>query len=114
VAAFYDRHLGNAVVVPARVPDSVSAWAIYSVLLPEGVSRAVVQARLRERGVPTAVYYPKPLHLQPAYRACHDGVSLPVSEGLAERILALPIHPYLSEEALGYVCEQVVGAVAEG
>lgn len=114
VAAFYDRHLGNAVVIPARVPDSVSVWAIYSVLLPEGVSRANVQARLRERGVPTAVYYPKPLHLQPAYRARHDGTALPVSEALAERIMALPIHPYLSEEALGYVCEQVVSAVAGG
>jgi UDP-2-acetamido-2-deoxy-ribo-hexuluronate aminotransferase len=112
VAAFYDRHLGNAVIIPARVPDSISAWAIYSVLLPEGVSRAAVQARLRERGVPTAVYYPKPLHLQPAYRKCHDAASMPVSEGVAERILALPIHPYLSEEALGYVCEQVVGVVA--
>ncbi len=114
VAAFYDRHLGNAVVIPARVPDSVSAWAIYSVLLPPGVSRPAVQARLREKGVPTAIYYPKPLHLQPAYRERHDGTALPVSEALAERILALPIHPYLSEEALGYVCEQVVGAVAGG
>lgn len=112
VAAYYDRHLGNAVVIPARVPNSTSAWAIYSVLLPEGVLRSAAQGQLREGGVPTAVYYPKPLHLQPAYRECHDGVSLPVSEALAERILALPIHPYLSEEALGYVCEKVVGAVA--
>jgi len=114
VATFYDRHLGNAVVTPARVPDSVSAWAIYSVLLPEGMSRPGVQARLRELGVPTAVYYPKPLHLQPAYIGVHDGARLPVSEALAERIMALPIHPYLTEEALGYVCEQVVGAVAAG
>jgi UDP-2-acetamido-2-deoxy-ribo-hexuluronate aminotransferase len=114
VAAFYDRHLGNAVVTPARVPDSVSAWAIYSVLLPEGVSRAAVQGRLREKGVPTAVYYPKPLHRQPAYASVHDGAALPVSEALAERILALPIHPYLTEEALSYVCEQVVEAAAGG
>ncbi len=112
VARFYDRHLGNAVTVPARVPDSMSAWAIYSVLLPVGCSRPDVQARLRARGVPTAVYYPRPLHLQPAYQAAHDGTPLPVSEALAERILALPIHPYLSEAELGYVCEQVVGAVA--
>ena len=112
VADFYDRHLGNAVTIPARVADSVSAWAIYSVLLPEGVSRDAVQGRLRAAGVPTAVYYPRPLHRQPAYERSHDGVSLPVSEGLAERILALPIHADLGEAALGYVCEQVVGAVA--
>jgi UDP-2-acetamido-2-deoxy-ribo-hexuluronate aminotransferase len=94
------------------VPDSVSAWAIYSVLLPEGVSRVRVQDVLRSKGVPSAVYYPKPLHRQPAYAGVHDGAALPVSEALAERILALPIHPYLSEEALGYACEQVVAAVA--
>jgi UDP-2-acetamido-2-deoxy-ribo-hexuluronate aminotransferase len=67
-----------------------------------------VQARLRENGVPTAVYYPKPLHRQPAYAAVHDGVALPVSEGLATRIMALPIHPDLSEAAATYICEQVV------
>ena len=111
VAAFYDRHLGNAVTIPARVPGSEAAWAIYSVLLPEGVSREVVQGRLRERGVPTAVYYPRPLHKQPAYERWHDGVGLPVSEALAERILALPIHADLDEAAMGYVCEQVVDAV---
>ncbi len=112
MADFYDRHLGNAVTIPARVADSVSAWAIYSVLLPEGVSRDAVQGRLRAAGVPTAVYYPRPLHRQPAYERLHDGAALPVSEGLAERILALPIHADLGEAALGYVCEQVVGAVA--
>ena len=66
VAAYYDRHLGNAVTIPFRVRDSRSAWAIYSVLLPEGVDRAAVQERLRANGVSTAVYYPKPLHRQPA------------------------------------------------
>ncbi|MGH7154414.1 MAG: DegT/DnrJ/EryC1/StrS family aminotransferase, partial [Acetobacteraceae bacterium] len=52
VAEYYDRHLGNVVTVPARVPDSVSAWAIYAVLLPDGVSRDAVQQRLRANGVP--------------------------------------------------------------
>jgi UDP-2-acetamido-2-deoxy-ribo-hexuluronate aminotransferase len=108
VARTYDRHLGNAVSIPARVPDSTSAWAIYSILLPDAVDRGSVQARLRENGVPTAVYYPKPLHRQPAYAAVHDGVALPVSEGLATRIMALPIHPDLSEAAATYICEQVV------
>jgi dTDP-4-amino-4,6-dideoxygalactose transaminase len=114
VADFYDRHLGNAVVTPARVPDSESAWAIYSVLLPDWAPRESAQASLREKGVPTAVYYPRPLHMQPAYERWHDGASLPVSEGLAKRIMALPIHADLSESALAYVCEQVVGVAARG
>src|SRR5487761_82939 len=98
IASLYDRRLGNRVTVPARVPDSSSAWAIYAILLHDAAQRASVQAALRADGVPTAIYYPRPLHLQPAYRGSHDGTALPVSEALAERILALPIHPDLTEE----------------
>jgi len=111
IARAYDQRLGNAVIIPARVPDSTSAWAIYSILLPEGISRDAVQARLKERGVPTAVYYPRPLHLQPAYRDHHDGSPLPVSEGLAHRILALPIHPDLSDAQVEHICTSVRTAV---
>ncbi|MBV8521769.1 MAG: DegT/DnrJ/EryC1/StrS aminotransferase family protein [Acetobacteraceae bacterium] len=112
IARYYDSELGDAVVIPARVPDSVSAWAIYSILLPDRSTRAHVQEALRDHGVPTAIYYPKPLHHQPAYRDHHDGTPLPVSEGLAERILALPIHPDLSEDQAKYVCAQVLEALA--
>jgi len=110
IAQTYDQRLGNLVVIPARVPDSTSAWAIYSILLPEGVSRDAVQARLKEQGVPTAVYYPRPLHLQPAYREHHDGSPLSVSESLAHRILALPIHPDLSEAQVDHICTSVRAA----
>ncbi len=97
---------------PARVPDSTSAWAIYAILLRDGATREHVQTSLRADGVPTAIYYPRPLHLQPAYRDHHDGASLPVSEDLAERILALPIHPYLSETEMAHVCDRVLEAVS--
>lgn len=113
VADYYDRHLGNVVTIPARVPDSRSAWAIYSVLLPEGADRDRVQRDMRARGVPTAVYYPRPLHLQPAYRTHHDGTPMPISEALAERILALPIHPDLSEAALAHICATLMEAMAK-
>ena len=112
VAAYYDSRLGNAVVTPARVPDSTSAWAIYAILLPDGASRDRVQTSLRADGVPTAIYYPRPLHQQPAYRQHHDGTRLPVSEDLAQRILALPIHADLSEAAMSHVCDAVLTAVA--
>ncbi len=112
VAAYYDRHLGNAVTIPFRVRDSRSIWAIYSVLLPDGTDRTAVQDRLRANGVPTAVYYPRPLHRQPAYASVHDGAALPVSDRIADRILALPIHPDLTEAQMQHVCEQVVRAVA--
>lgn len=112
VARYYDSRLGNAVTTPARVADSTSVWAIYAILLRDAATRDHVQASLRADGVPTAIYYPRPLHLQPAYREHHDQSSLPVSEDLAGRILALPIHPDLSEADMAHVCDRVLAAVA--
>ena len=100
IARFYDGGLQGSVTVPVRVPDSRSAWSVYSVLLDDAARREATQARLREAGVPTAIYYPRPLHHQPAYREHHDGMALPVSEDLSARILALPIHPDLTEDEL--------------
>jgi dTDP-4-amino-4,6-dideoxygalactose transaminase len=112
IATYYDQRLGNTLTVPARVPDSTAAWAIYSVLLPDDIDRAAVQDTLLADGVPTAIYYPRPLHRQPAYREHHDGAALPVSDHLADRILALPIHPDMDEAAACHVCDAVVAAVS--
>lgn len=111
IAAVYDRRLAGLVQTPARVPDATSAWAIYAVLPPDGEARARLQAGLRERGVPSAIYYPRALHQQPAYAGHHDGAALPVSESLATRILALPIHPDLTEADAGRVCDAVAGVL---
>jgi dTDP-4-amino-4,6-dideoxygalactose transaminase len=97
IAAIYDDLLAESVAIPARVPDSRSAWAIYAILLANTAARDRVQSKLREDGIPTAIYYPRALHHQPAYAPHHNGASLPVSEDIAARILALPIHPDLTE-----------------
>ena len=111
VAQYYDSRLGNAVVTPARVADSKAAWAIYAILLPDGAARTRLQDGLKAAGVPSAIYYPKPLHRQPAYQGAHDGAALPVSEDLAQRIMALPIHPDLTEADLARVCDAVLAHV---
>jgi len=111
IARVYDSRLGNAVQIPARVPDSRGAWAIYAILLPDSAARERLQAGLKAAGVPSAIYYPKPLHHQPAYRDAHDGASLPVSETIATRILALPIHPELTEADVERVIEAVLANV---
>ena len=108
IAAAYDaglakRGLAGKVVTPVRVPGGTSAWAVYAVLLPDAVARAATQEALRDAGVPTAIYYPRPLHHQPAYRDQHDGTALPVSDDLATRILALPIHPDLTDDEVARV-----------
>lgn len=109
IADAYDAGLKDVVTVPARVPDSASAWAIYSVLLKDSAERSATQERLKAAGVPSAIYYPLPLHHQPAYRGHHDGVALPVSESLAQRILALPIHPELTDAEVARVIAAVRG-----
>ncbi|HTR17919.1 MAG TPA: DegT/DnrJ/EryC1/StrS aminotransferase family protein [Acetobacteraceae bacterium] len=111
IAGIYDSRLGNAVEIPVRVPDSTSAWAVYAILLRDAAQRQAVQEVLKAEGVPTAIYYPKPLHHQPAYRPHHAGGALPVSEAVSERILALPIQPYLSDEAAHRVCDVLLRAL---
>ena len=112
IARAYDAGLGNAVARPARVPGSTSAWAIYAILLPDSEARDRLQAGLRASGVPSAIYYPRPLHRQPAYAHAHDGAALPVSEDLSARIMALPLHPDLTDADVAQVCAAVREGVA--
>ncbi len=112
IAQIYDRRLGNAVKTPARVPGSTSAWAIYAILLKDSAQRDALQSSLKSDGVPSAIYYPRPLHKQPAYQAAHDGAALPVAEDLATRIMALPIHPDLSDADAERVCTAVTRALS--
>jgi dTDP-4-amino-4,6-dideoxygalactose transaminase len=96
VASRYSEMLGDVVRVPEVPEGMTSVWAQYTVRLPTGVDRAAMAGRLKAAGVPTAVYYVKPLHRQPAY--CEypiAGNGLPVSERLANEVLSLPMHPYL-------------------
>lgn len=109
IATQYDAGLAGSVQVPVRVANSRSAWAIYAILLGSTAERDALQARLKDKGVPSAIYYPLPLHKQPAYRDHHDGTALPVSEDLAQRILALPIHPELTNEDVARVIAAVKG-----
>jgi dTDP-4-amino-4,6-dideoxygalactose transaminase len=97
VAERYGASLGNLAVVP-RVPDGFSSvWAQYTIRLAPG-TRDGIAAELRQQGIPTTIYYPKPLHRQEAYRhyPVVDG-GVPVSDRLAEEVLSLPMHAYLDE-----------------
>ena len=103
IAQQYDQGLASIVEIPARVANSQSAWAIYSVLLSDSEHRQKVQEHLKAQNIPTAIYYPLPLHKQPAYRKYHNGSILMTSEDISERILALPIHPDLTDEEVNRV-----------
>jgi UDP-2-acetamido-2-deoxy-ribo-hexuluronate aminotransferase len=96
----------GAIQTPVIPQDSVPAWAQYSVLATDDNQRAAIQGRLKEAGIPTAIYYPKPLHLQTAFASLGYGLGdFPVSEDLASRIFSLPMHPYLKAEDQKRICE---------
>jgi dTDP-4-amino-4,6-dideoxygalactose transaminase len=80
-------------------------WAQYTVRLP-GRDRDKIAAALKGKGVPTAIYYSKPLHQQTAYRHYPvAGNGLPISDRLAQEVLALPMHPYLDGKTQGRIVE---------
>ncbi len=109
IAARYGQELGEYVVVPPVRDGIVSTWAQYTIRVK---NRNQLQAILREAGIPTAVYYPKPLHRQTAYRDCPQGGNgLPVSDALAGEVLSLPMHPYMDEQTQDFIIASVKKAV---
>jgi dTDP-4-amino-4,6-dideoxygalactose transaminase len=108
VAARYSRGLGNVVTVPHLAAGCTSIWAQYTIRLPEGVDRDGFAAALKAKGVPTAIYYPKSMHQQTAYRdfPVAEG-GLPASERLSADVISLPMHAYLDAPTQ----ERVIAAV---
>jgi dTDP-4-amino-4,6-dideoxygalactose transaminase len=96
VAERYAQGLGNVVSVPRVASDRTSVWAQYTIRLPKGSDREGFAAALKAQGIPTAIYYPKSIHQQTAYRdfPIADG-GLPVSESLSREVISLPMHAYL-------------------
>ncbi|MBV7309559.1 DegT/DnrJ/EryC1/StrS family aminotransferase [Acinetobacter sp. CWB-G5] len=104
VAETYTKLFNDAGVntTPCIEAHNQSAWAQYTIQVE---SRDNVQAKLKEQGIPTAVHYPIPLNKQPA--VANANVSLPVGDAIAERVMSLPMHPYLTAEAQ----EKIVAAL---
>ena len=102
----------RGVETPMVASGATSAWAQYTVRLPDGVDRDQVQAACGGAGVPTVVYYPIPLHRQPAY-AQHpcDPQGLQRSDAAAAAVLSVPMHPYLSADTQARVAETLAAAL---
>ena len=102
IAQCYGSKLRNIATVPKCPAQFSSAWALYSILVGD---RDRVRDALAKEGIATGIYYSVPLHLQPAYAGYGEGRgSLPVTEGVSEQILSLPMHPYLDEETIDRIC----------
>lgn len=94
-----------------HIPSGLrSAWAQYSILTENSECRARLQTSLKKPGIPTAVYYPKPLHFQKAFQYLeYKEGDFPISEDFSHRIFSLPMHPYLGDEQI----ERIVGIIKE-
>jgi dTDP-4-amino-4,6-dideoxygalactose transaminase len=107
----YAEGLHDVAIVP-RVPESMtSVWAQYTLRLEPG-QRDPLAAALKDQGIPTAIYYPKPLHRQEAYKhhPCVEG-GLPVSDRLAAEVISLPMHAYLDEATQDRIVNAVRNAL---
>jgi dTDP-4-amino-4,6-dideoxygalactose transaminase len=112
VADRYARGLGNMVGVPRLAGGCSSVWAQYTIRLPSGIDRNGFAAALKSQGIPTAIYYPKSMHQQTAYRdfPVADG-GLPASERLSRDVISLPMHAYLDERTQERIIATVRGAL---
>ncbi len=113
VADRYRAGLRDVVRTPRPMAGTTSVWAQYTVVL-DGGERGPVMERLQAAGVPSAVYYARPLHRQPAYAHCPvAGGGLPVSDRMADRVLSLPMHPYLEPDLQDYIVNALRIAVKD-
>lgn len=107
-AAIYTEKLKDVVRTPITPKGYYSSWAQYTLILDSSEQRNALQAHLKEQGIPSMVYYPKALHDQSAYKDLgYKKGSSPVAEMLAECVLSLPIHPYITTKDIDRVSIEV-------
>ena len=109
IAARYSEALADITIVPTVLDGCSSSWAQYTIKV-DAKRRDALASGLKALGIPTAIYYPKPVHRQTAYAAypC-AGNGLPVSDAIAHEVVSLPMHPYLEPETQ----DRIVAAVHE-
>jgi len=114
VAARYENLLSKTPFLKTpQIPENyLSVWAQYSVLAENENQREIILEKLNKAGIPSAIYYPKPLHLQEAFSYLgYKKGDFPVSENVAQRIFSLPMHPYLKEDDQKKIAEVLQSAI---
>lgn len=107
IASEYDRRLSSIGAPQQSIPDSVSGCAYYSLSVD---NRDTVVEKINAHGVPTAIYYAKPLHQMAAFSDYAPQDGLPATDKAAQEIFSLPMHPYLTPDQVTYICDVVEAA----
>jgi len=110
VADWYGERLQGSVFILPRVRTGfMSSWAQYTILLPREIDRSSLQKNLKKRGIPTMIYYMKPMHMQGAFVGTDsEKAECPRTEKICETVLSLPMHPYLTQEAVAEICNALL------
>ena len=109
-AALYTEQLKAKVQTPLVKDGFLSSWAQYSILLEEQERRDGLKQYLAEKEIPSMVYYPKPLHEQEVYKkqGLKQYTSLIKAASISQRVLSLPMHPYLEKDDIVAVCTEIL------
>ena len=106
IAASYSEKLKDKYVTPYIPEGFGSSWAQYTLILESEAEREKLQSELKAKGIPSMVYYPKPMHLQTAFANVESREEeLAVSTALSKRVLSIPMHPYLTDEMIEEICD---------
>ena len=99
IAKYYTQNI-NKMFIPPHIPHKyLSSWAQYSILIPDSINRQDVIKKLNDKGVPSMIYYKLPVHIQEGYKKYKYKLGdFPISEETSEKILSLPMHPYLNKD----------------
>ena len=109
IADQYRESLGTHFICQEIPNGYISAWAQFSILAEDTAHRSACQERLKESGIPTAIYYAKPLHLQMAFKNLgYKAGDFPVAESISQRIFSLPMHPYLTDDNINKICDILI------
>jgi len=108
-AALYTEKLCEKFATPVVPEGYYSSWAQYTLRFESCEKRDAVQAVLKEKGIPTMIYYPRGMHQQGAFESLPYDGQCPVTENLCGTVLSLPMHPYLTEDEIALICEELNG-----
>lgn len=106
--ALHEKGLDKKLILPEVRKGYMSSWAQYTVQIPNNIDRNKVQAAMKEKGIPTMVYYMKPMHKQGAFVGTDSEMAdCPVTNNLCNTVLSLPMHPYMTEEMIYKVVNEL-------
>ena len=112
IAKTYTEALQDSVVTPTVPEGYLSSWAQYTILLKDRDQRVSVQAKMKEKGIPTMVYYPRGLHQQAAYKWMNlSDEDYPNTIAATNRVLSLPMHPYMKEGDQNFILQSLLEAL---